>query len=99
MKRPDTNTLPSSSDLQRELDEQRALVERLQAQLAEKEAAWAAEKRSLFEQIRLLLDNRFGPSTEKYSINQQDMFFDEAESLAAQLRQFTPSRRPFEVIA
>ena len=36
MKRADTNTLPSSSDLQRELDEQRALVERLQAQLAEK---------------------------------------------------------------
>ena len=82
MKRADTNTLPSSSGLQRELDEQRALVERLQAQLAEKEAAWAAEKRSLFEQIRLLLDNRFGPSTEKYSIKQQDMFFDEAESLA-----------------
>ncbi|WP_254432083.1 IS66 family transposase [Aquisalimonas sp. 2447] len=81
MKRADTNTLPSSSDLQRELDEQRALVERLQAQLAEKEAAWAAEKRSLFEQIRLLLDNRFGPSTEKYSIKQQDLFFDEAESL------------------
>ena len=99
MKRADTNTLSSTSELQRELDAQRAETQRLQAQLAEKEAQWAAEKHSLFEQIRLLLDNRFGPSTEKYSINQQDMFFDEAESLAAQLRQFTPSRRPFEVIA
>ncbi len=81
MNKADANTISTASELRRELDAQRAEIERLQAQLAEKEAAWAAEKRSLFEQIRLLLDNRFGPSTEKYSIKQQDMFFDEAESL------------------
>jgi transposase len=40
-----------------------------------------AAKRELFEQPRLLIENRFGPSTEKYSIPQEDLFFDEAEAL------------------
>ena len=79
----DANTIPTVSELQREVDEQRAEVERLQAQLAEKEAAWAAEKRSLFEQLRLLLDKRFGPSTERYNVDQHELVFDEAESLVA----------------
>ena len=81
MTEAETNTLSTTTELQRQLDEQRALVEKLQEELATKEAAWAAEKRSLFEQLRLLIDNRFGPSTERYNVQQQELVFDEAESL------------------
>ena len=38
----------------------------------------------MFEQIRLLLDSRFGPFTERYHVDQQELQFDEAEQLAAE---------------
>ncbi|WP_417545279.1 IS66 family transposase [Marinobacter sp.] len=51
------------------------------ARLERKNNSLEAAKRELFEQLRLLIENRFGPSTEKYKIPQEDLFFDEAEAL------------------
>jgi len=51
------------------------------ARLERKNNSLEAAKRELFEQLRLLIENRFGPSTEKYNIPQEDLFFDEAEAL------------------
>ncbi len=81
MKPADPATIDAVSELQQKLREQQAENARLQALLVEKEASWNAQRQSLFEQLRLLLDQRFGPSTEKYRVEQRDLFFDEAETL------------------
>lgn len=81
MKSANPATIDDVSELQQKLREQEAENARLQALLAEKEARWNAEKQSLFEQLRLLIEQRFGPSTEKYRVEQRDLFFDEAEVL------------------
>ena len=41
------------------------------ARLERKNNSLEAAKRELFEQLRLLIENRFGPSTEKYKIPQE----------------------------
>lgn len=81
MKAANPNTFQTVSELQQMRREQQAENARLQALMVEKEARWNAEKQSLFEQLRLLIEKRFGPSTEKYRIEQRDLFFDEAEVL------------------
>jgi len=72
------------SRLQRQVAELEKKLAEKDALLASKEAHWAARERSMFEQIRLLLDSRFGPSTERYHVDQQELQFDEAEQLAAE---------------
>ncbi|NGO91024.1 MAG: transposase, partial [Halomonas sp.] len=61
------------------LDKQQAENARLLALIARKEAQWEAAKQSLFEQFRLAIERRFGPSTEKYRVEQGDLLINEAE--------------------
>ncbi|WP_269490054.1 IS66 family transposase [Alkalilimnicola ehrlichii] len=68
--------------LQRQVAELEKKLAEKDALLATKEAHWAARECSMFEQIRLLLDSRFGPSTERYHVDQQQLQFDEAEQYA-----------------
>lgn len=82
MKRADANTFETVEQLQRTVREQQKKLDRLEAAMAAKEQKWAAEKRTLIEQIRLAIEQRFGPSTEKYQVDQLDLVFDEAEALA-----------------
>ncbi|WP_417521772.1 IS66 family transposase [Marinobacter sp.] len=63
------------------LKKQSRSLERENESLERKAQSLEAAKRELFEQLRLLIENRFGPSTEKYNIPQEDLFFDEAEAL------------------
>jgi transposase len=84
MSSADTRTFEDVSQLQRQLLEQRSLIKKLTAQnaaLASRTAQLEAEKRALFEQLRLAIEQRFGPSTEKYRIEQRDLFINEAEAL------------------
>jgi transposase len=72
------------AELEQKLRAQAADITRLEKQsrsLERKNQSLEAAKRELFEQLRLLIENRFGPSTEKYKIPQEDLFFDEAEAL------------------
>ena len=72
------------AELEQKLRAQAADITRLEKQsraLERKNDSLEAAKRELFEQLRLLIENRFGPSTEKYKIPQEDLFFDEAEAL------------------
>jgi transposase len=72
------------AELEQKLRVQAADITRLEKQsrsLERKNESLEAAKRELFEQLRLLIENRFGPSTEKYNIPQEDLFFDEAEAL------------------
>ncbi|WP_075878617.1 IS66 family transposase [Vreelandella massiliensis] len=67
------------SQLQRQvqaLEEENAQLHRL---MEKKEAQWEAAKQSLYEQFRLALERQFGPSTEKYGIQQGDLLINEAE--------------------
>lgn len=72
------------AELEQKIRAQAADITRLEKQsrsLERKNQSLEAAKRELFEQLRLLIENRFGPSTEKYKIPQEDLFFDEAEAL------------------
>lgn len=76
------------TQLQQKLAQQEADLARLDKEnraLARKATSLEMAKRELYEQLRLLIENRFGPSTEKYSVDQRDLFFDEAEALLDQL--------------
>jgi transposase len=64
------------------LEKQSQSLERKNDSLERKAQSLEAAKRELFEQLCLLIENRFGPSTEKYKVSQEDLFFDEAEALA-----------------
>lgn len=89
MKSTASRTIPAVGDLQQQLADQQAQIERLTAKHAADQARWEAKaarlearNQRLFEQLRLLVEQRFGPSTEKYHLEQRDLFFDEAEVLA-----------------
>ncbi len=76
------NTASSSTtvtQLERKLAAADAENARLLALMEKKEAQWEATKQSLFEQFRLALERQFGPSTEKYRVDQQDLLINEAE--------------------
>lgn len=61
------------------LDKQQAENARLLALIERKEAQWEAAKAALFEQFRLAIERQFGPSTEKYRVEQGDLLINEAE--------------------
>lgn len=67
------------------LDQENRALARKATTFERKAQSLEAAKRELYEQLRLLIENRFGPSTEKYSVDQRDLFFDEAEALLDQL--------------
>ena len=70
---------PTVTQLERKLAAADAENARLLALMEKKEAQWEATKQSLFEQFRLALERQFGPSTEKYRVDQQDLLINEAE--------------------
>ncbi|QNU60813.1 IS66 family transposase [Vreelandella titanicae] len=78
MKNADSSS-PTVSQLERKLAAADAENARLLALMEKKEAQWEATKQSLFEQFRLALERQFGPSTEKYQVDQKDLLINEAE--------------------
>ncbi|MBB3230953.1 IS66 family transposase [Halomonas stenophila] len=74
-----SHTADTVDQLQRKLAAAEAENDRLQALMAKKEAEWEAAKAALFEQFRLAIERQFGPSTEKYRIEQGDLLINEAE--------------------
>jgi transposase len=81
MKAADADMIADVRHLQATVKAQQAQIERLNARLDSQKAAWQAEKRALIEQLRLAIEQRFGPSTETYRVEQGDLFFNEAEAL------------------
>ncbi|NYS61241.1 IS66 family transposase [Vreelandella salicampi] len=67
------------NQLERKLAAADAENARLLALMEKKEVQWEATKQSLFEQFRLALERQFGPSTEKYQVDQKDLLINEAE--------------------
>ncbi|UEQ03877.1 IS66 family transposase [Halomonas profundus] len=67
------------SQLQRQVQAQQEEIAQLHRLMEKKEAQWAATKQSLYEQFRLALERTFGPSTEKYRVDQRDLLINEAE--------------------
>ena len=67
------------TQLERKLAAADAENARLLALMEKKEAQWEATQQSLFEQFRLALERQFGPSTEKYRVDQRDLLINEAE--------------------
>jgi transposase len=80
MKSADPATIDGVSELQRKLREQRRRMRACRRCWPRRRRAGRRQKRRCSSRLRLLLDSRFGPSTEKYRVEQQDLFFDEAES-------------------
>ncbi|WP_280563512.1 MULTISPECIES: IS66 family transposase [unclassified Chromohalobacter] len=68
------------SQLQKQVRSQQEEIARLHQVMEKKEAQWEATKQSLFEQFRLAIERQFGPSTEKYRIEQGDLLINEAEA-------------------
>lgn len=78
-----SSAFPSSatvSQLQKQVRSQQEEIARLHQVMEKKEAQWEATKQSLFEQFRLAIERQFGPSTEKYRIEQGDLLINEAEA-------------------
>jgi len=75
-----SHTANTVGQLQRKLATSEAENERLLALMAKKEAAWEATKATLFEKFRLAIERQFGPSTEKYRVEQGDLLINEAEA-------------------
>ena len=69
----------SVSQLQRQVRAQQEEIARLHRLMEKKEAEWEAAKAALFEQFRLAIERQFGPSTEKYRVEQGDLLINEAE--------------------
>ncbi|XKH59638.1 IS66 family transposase [Halomonas sediminis] len=67
------------SRLQRQVQAQQEEIAQLHRLMEKKEAQWEAAKQSLYEQFRLARERQFGPSTEKYGIQQGDLLINEAE--------------------
>lgn len=91
------NTASTIAELQRQLQDQKAENDRLAKRnrsLERKTDSLEKAKRDLFEQLRLLIENRFGPSSEKHGVEQADMFFDEAETLAAEFDESAQDQEP-----
>ncbi|SDO47859.1 Transposase [Vreelandella arcis] len=78
MKNADSSST-TITQLERKLAAADAENARLLALMEKKEAQWEATKQSLFEQFRLALERQFGPSTEKYQVDQKDLLINEAE--------------------
>ncbi|MCJ8286363.1 IS66 family transposase [Halomonas sp.] len=76
---PPSKPSASVTSLQQQLAASEAEVSRLLALMERKDAQWEATKRSLFEQFRLAIERQFGPSTEKYRVDQADLLINEAE--------------------
>ena len=96
-----SNTASTIAELQRQLQDQKAENARLAKRnrsLERKTDSLEKAKRDLFEQLRLLIENRFGPSSEKYRIEQADMFFNEAEMLAAEADEATSVSKRFNLV-
>ena len=74
-----SHTADTVDQLQRKLAAAEAENDRLLALMAKKEAQWEAAKAALFEQFRLATERLFGPSTEKYRVEQGDLLINEAE--------------------
>ena len=74
-------SIPSAtiSQLQRQVRAQQEEIAHLHQLMEKKEAEWEATKAALFEQFRLAIERRFGPSTEKYRVEQGDLLINEAE--------------------
>jgi transposase len=74
-------SIPSAtiSQLQRQVRAQQEEIAHLHQLMEKKEAEWEATKAALFEQFRLAIEHRFGPSTEKYRVEQGDLLINEAE--------------------
>src|SRR5690554_6913564 len=67
------------TQLQRQLAAAEAENARLLTWMEKKEAQWEATKAALFEQFKLAIERQFGPSTEKYRVEQGDLLINEAE--------------------
>src|SRR5690554_1847199 len=67
------------TQLQRKLAAAEAENARLLTLMEKKEAQWEATKSALFEQFKLAIERQFGPSTEKYRVEQGDLLINEAE--------------------
>ncbi|SHF88124.1 transposase [Modicisalibacter ilicicola DSM 19980] len=80
MKTTASHSADTVAQLQRQLAAAEAENDRLLALMARKEAQWEAAKQSLFEQFRLATERQFGPSTEKYWVEQGDLLINEAEA-------------------
>ncbi|MGP9656317.1 transposase, partial [Halomonas sp. AOP35-4E-18] len=74
-----TSPTQNVSQLQRQIKAQQEEIAQLHLLMEKKEAQWEAAKQSLFEQFRLALERQFGPSTEKYRVDQRDLLINEAE--------------------
>jgi transposase len=70
---------PTVIQLERKLAAADAENAPLLALMEKKEAQWEVTKQSLFKQFRLALERQFGPSTEKYRVDQRDLLINEAE--------------------
>jgi len=76
----DSTSDSSISQLQKQVRSQQEEIARLHQLMEKKEAQWEATKQSLFEQFRLAIERQFGPSTEKYRVEQGDLLINEAEA-------------------
>ena len=74
-----TSPAQNVSQLQRQIKVQQEEIAQLHRLMEKKEAQWEVTKQSLYEQFRLALERQFGPSTEKYNIQQGDLLINEAE--------------------
>lgn len=79
MTSPASSSPHTVSQLQRQVQSQQEEIAHLHRLMAKKEAEWEATKAALFEQFRLAIERQFGPSTEKYRIEQGDLLINEAE--------------------
>jgi transposase len=79
MKLPASSSPDTISRLQRQVQSQQEEIAHLHRLMAKKEAEWEATKAALFEQFRLAIERQFGPSTEKYRVEQGDLLINEAE--------------------
>ncbi|WP_373297448.1 transposase [Salinicola rhizosphaerae] len=74
------HTPHSLYQLQRRVATMEGKNARLLALMALKGAQWEATKAALFEQFRLAIERQFGPSTEKYRVEQANLLINEAEA-------------------
>jgi len=79
MNSPASSSSDTVSRLQQQVQSQQEEIAHLHRLMAKKEAQWEAARQSLFEQFRLAIERQFGPSTEKYRVEQGDLLINEAE--------------------
>lgn len=79
MKTAASSSPDTLSQLQRQVRSQQEEIARLHRLMEKKEAQWEATKAALFEQFKLAIERQFGPSSEKYRVEQGDLLINEAE--------------------